>query len=35
MKRQTELEEIYRGVHVEVDSDAARKMLINLIDSGL
>ncbi|CAO2820815.1 unnamed protein product [Amaranthus hypochondriacus] len=34
LKRQTELEEIYRGVHVEVDSDAARKMLINLIDSG-
>lgn len=35
LKRQTELEEIYRGVHVDVDSDAARKMLINLIDSGL
>lgn len=34
LKRQTELEEIYRGVHVDVDSDAARKMLINLIDSG-
>ncbi|XP_021762347.1 65-kDa microtubule-associated protein 5-like [Chenopodium quinoa] len=34
LKRQTELEEIYRGVHVDVDSDAARKMLTNLIDSG-
>lgn len=34
LKRQTELEEIYRGVHVDVDSNAARKMLINLIDSG-
>lgn len=34
LKRQTELEEIYREVHMEVDTDAARKMLINLIDSG-
>lgn len=34
MKRQIELEEIYRGVHMDVDSDSARKILMNLIDSG-
>ncbi|KAG9454810.1 hypothetical protein H6P81_007714 [Aristolochia fimbriata] len=34
LKKQDELEEIYRGVHVELDSDAARKELLNLIDSG-
>uniref|UniRef100_A0A2N9EN54 Uncharacterized protein n=1 Tax=Fagus sylvatica TaxID=28930 RepID=A0A2N9EN54_FAGSY len=33
-KRQNELEEIYRGVHMDVDSEAARQILINLIDSG-
>ncbi|KAJ4720439.1 65-kDa microtubule-associated protein 5-like [Melia azedarach] len=33
-KRQNELEEIYRGVHMDVDSDAARQILISLIDSG-
>ncbi|XP_050282844.1 65-kDa microtubule-associated protein 5 isoform X1 [Quercus robur] len=33
-KRQNELEEIYRGVHMDVDSDAARQILTNLIDSG-
>lgn len=34
MKRQKELEEIYNGVHMDVDSDSARQMLICLIDSG-
>ncbi|KAK5794916.1 65-kDa microtubule-associated protein 5 [Gossypium arboreum] len=33
LKRQNELEEIYRGVHVDVNSDAARQILINLIES--
>ena len=33
-KRQNELEEIYRGVHMDVDSEAARQILSNLIDSG-
>ena len=33
-KRQNELEEIYRGVHMDVDSDAAQQILTNLIDSG-
>ncbi|KAH9752464.1 65-kDa microtubule-associated protein 5 [Citrus sinensis] len=33
-KRQHELEEIYKGVHMDVDSDAARQILISLIDSG-
>ncbi|GMY22873.1 65-kDa microtubule-associated protein 5 isoform X1 [Fagus crenata] len=33
-KRQNELEEIYRGAHMDVDSEAARQILINLIDSG-
>lgn len=33
-KRQDELEEIYRGVHMDVDSDAARQILISLIESG-
>ncbi|KAK6233636.1 hypothetical protein QUC31_006042 [Theobroma cacao] len=33
-KRQNELEEIYRGVHMDVNSDAARQLLINLIESG-
>ncbi|KAE8670629.1 65-kDa microtubule-associated protein 1 [Hibiscus syriacus] len=32
-KRQNELEEIYRGVHIDVNSDAARQILINLIES--
>ncbi|KAF2323714.1 hypothetical protein GH714_036690 [Hevea brasiliensis] len=32
-KRQNELEEIYR-VHMDVDSDAARQILISLIESG-
>lgn len=34
-KKQVELEEIYRGVHIDVDSDAARQILNSLIDSGL
>ncbi|XP_002525548.2 65-kDa microtubule-associated protein 5 [Ricinus communis] len=33
-KRQNELEEIYRGVHMDVDGDAARQILISLIESG-
>ncbi|KAG8656610.1 65-kDa microtubule-associated protein 5 [Manihot esculenta] len=33
-KRQNELEEIYRGVHMDVDSDAARQILISAIESG-
>ncbi|GLT88638.1 hypothetical protein SLE2022_066550 [Rubroshorea leprosula] len=33
-KRQHELEEIYKGVHMDVDSDAARQILISLIESG-
>ncbi|KAF2300854.1 hypothetical protein GH714_017838 [Hevea brasiliensis] len=33
-KRQNELEEIYRGCHMDVDSDAARQILIGLIESG-
>ncbi|XP_057991012.1 65-kDa microtubule-associated protein 1-like [Hevea brasiliensis] len=33
-KRQNELEEIYRGCHMDVESDAARQILIGLIESG-
>jgi protein regulator of cytokinesis 1 len=33
-KRQNELEEIYRGVHMDVDSESARQILTNLIESG-
>lgn len=33
-KRQNELEEIYRVVHMDVDSGAARQILNDLIDSG-
>ncbi|KAI4323593.1 hypothetical protein L6164_023186 [Bauhinia variegata] len=33
-KRQTELEEIYRGVHMDVDSNGARQILTDLIESG-
>jgi len=35
LKRQTELEEIYKGAHVDFDSDGARRILIDLIDSGI
>ncbi|XP_004511089.1 65-kDa microtubule-associated protein 5 isoform X2 [Cicer arietinum] len=33
-KRQNELEEIYRGVHMVMDSEAAREILTSLIESG-
>ncbi|XP_058079280.1 65-kDa microtubule-associated protein 5 [Magnolia sinica] len=33
-KKQQELEEIYRGVHMDVDSEAARQILLSLINSG-
>ncbi|XP_050235213.1 65-kDa microtubule-associated protein 5 [Mercurialis annua] len=33
-KRQNELEEIYRGVHMDVDGDAARQTLTSLTESG-
>lgn len=35
LKKQNELEEIYKAVHMDVDGDAAREMLLNLIESGL
>lgn len=34
LKKQNDLEEIYRGVHMDFDSDAARKKIINIINSG-
>ncbi|KAK8963412.1 65-kDa microtubule-associated protein 5 [Platanthera guangdongensis] len=34
LKKQNELEEIYRGVHMEFDSVAARQKIINNINSG-
>ncbi|KAF8403585.1 hypothetical protein HHK36_011689 [Tetracentron sinense] len=34
LKKQNELEEIYKGVHMDVDSDTARQILISLTDSG-
>ncbi|KAI3995601.1 hypothetical protein MKX01_023346 [Papaver californicum] len=34
LKKQKEIEEIYKGVHVDVDSDTARETLNNIIDSG-
>ncbi|XP_027356705.1 65-kDa microtubule-associated protein 5 [Abrus precatorius] len=33
-KRQHELEEIYRSVHMDVDSEAAKQVLTSLIESG-
>jgi len=33
-KRQCELEEICRGNHMDINSDAARKSLVELIESG-
>ncbi|KAI9400796.1 hypothetical protein POPTR_001G032683v4 [Populus trichocarpa] len=33
-KKQNEPEEVYRGAHMDVDSDAARQILISLIESG-
>ena len=35
LKRQNELEEIYRGVRMDLDTDAARQTLVSHIDSGL
>ncbi|CAI0421331.1 unnamed protein product [Linum tenue] len=34
LKRQNELEAIYRDVHMDIDTDGARQTLINLIESG-
>lgn len=34
LKRQNELEEIYNGVHMDVDSVTARKILTNIINTG-
>ncbi|KAJ4978699.1 hypothetical protein NE237_009479 [Protea cynaroides] len=34
LKKQKELEEIYRGVHLDADSDSARQILVSLVDSG-
>uniref|UniRef100_A0A6M2ETA8 Uncharacterized protein n=1 Tax=Populus davidiana TaxID=266767 RepID=A0A6M2ETA8_9ROSI len=33
-KKQIEPEEVYRGAHMDVDSDAARQILISLVESG-
>ncbi|RLM97728.1 65-kDa microtubule-associated protein 5-like [Panicum miliaceum] len=33
-KKMTELEEIYRSVHMDIDSDSERRILNDLIDSG-
>lgn len=34
-RRQSELEEIYKGVHMDIDSDKAWQLLISLVESGL
>ncbi|XP_010244424.1 PREDICTED: 65-kDa microtubule-associated protein 5-like [Nelumbo nucifera] len=34
LKKQHELEQIYKAVHMDVDSDTARQILISFIDSG-
>ncbi|KAI3949127.1 hypothetical protein MKW98_026507 [Papaver atlanticum] len=34
LKKQKEIEEIYKGVHVDVDSNTEREILNNIIDSG-
>ncbi|KAL6620243.1 hypothetical protein ACP70R_035382 [Stipagrostis hirtigluma subsp. patula] len=34
LKKVTELEEIYRSVHMDIDSDSERRILNDLIDSG-
>ncbi|XP_020572769.1 65-kDa microtubule-associated protein 5-like [Phalaenopsis equestris] len=34
LRKQNELEEIYRGVHMDFDSDTARQKIINIINSG-
>lgn len=33
-KRQSELEEIYKVVHMDIDIDKARQLLTNLVESG-
>jgi Ase1/PRC1/MAP65 family protein len=33
-KKLTDLEEIYRSVHMDIDSDSERQTLNDLIDSG-
>lgn len=33
-KRQSELEEIYNVVHMDIDIDKARQLLITLVESG-
>ena len=33
-KRQSELEEIYKAVHMDLDVDNAQRLLITLIESG-
>lgn len=33
-KKMTDLEEIYRSVHMDIDSDSERQTLSGLIDSG-
>lgn len=35
LKKQNELDKIYRSVHMDVDGEGARETLIGLIDSGL
>ncbi|OMO95997.1 hypothetical protein CCACVL1_05129, partial [Corchorus capsularis] len=32
-KRQNELEEIYKGIHMDVNSDTTRHILSNLVES--
>lgn len=34
LKRQTELEQIYEAVHMDLDMDKARQLLVTLIESG-
>ncbi|XP_074589831.1 65-kDa microtubule-associated protein 5-like [Curcuma longa] len=34
LRKQSELDEIYESVHMDVDIERTRKMLVNLIDSG-
>ncbi|GAA0166148.1 hypothetical protein Leryth_007827 [Lithospermum erythrorhizon] len=34
LKKQTELEQIFAHVHIEIDSEAAREKIMSLIDSG-
>ncbi|KAG6528371.1 hypothetical protein ZIOFF_010525 [Zingiber officinale] len=34
LRKQNELDEIYKSVHMDIDFERTRKMLVNLIDSG-